>query len=292
MFDTIEAYAKWSRVAKHAEQTVDRRVRLLRHADKRLPYGLYRAIPAELIDYLDSSEWSAWTHSTYDTYLRGYFRWAVEEAELPEDPMFHVPRPPEGDRLPNPCTDAELVHLLTRAPEKPWRLAFLLAAYNGLRVSEAARLCREHITEEHIRVIRGKGRGGGKDSVIDTHPIIWEAVKDLPRGTRDAPGYVVRDPDGEPVTGYQLINRGYYLYRSLGLPEMRFHRLRHWHATTLLREGADLETVRQCMRHENISSTARYTLIDSRRRRAAVHRLPLVVSGPAVIRPGDATEAA
>lgn len=272
MTDHIAAYSQWIRVGGLARSTVTGRERLLRHADKHLPHGLIEATADELADYFDNDRWSTWTSYTYDGYMRGFYGWAVKVDHITENPMSLLMRPPEGERLPNPCTNEELLHLLTRAPEKPWRLAFLLAAYAGLRVSEAARLRRQEITEEHIRVRQGKGKGGGKDAVIDTHPIIWEVVKDLPNGP------VVRDPDGQEVTGYQLINRGYYLYRSLGLPEMRFHRLRHWHATSLLEHGADLETVRQCMRHASIVSTAGYALISSERRRAAVHRLTPVVA--------------
>lgn len=286
MANLIDHYTQWLRVGGRSKTTIDSRERLLLHADKHLSHGVFRAIPDELADYLDQSSWSSWTLYTYDGYLRGYYDYLVKMHHLDESPMGYLLRPPEGNRLPNPCTDEEFAYLLTHAPEKPWRLAFLLAGYAGLRISELARLQRNHITEEQIRVFKGKGN---KDAVIPTHPLIWEAVKDLPMGTRTTPGNVVRDPDGQPVTGYQLMNRGWYLYRSLNLPEMRMHRLRHWHATSLLRAGADLPTVQQCMRHASINSTVGYTLIDSERRQAAVHRLRAVVPGPAVTRPGDTT---
>jgi len=283
MSDLIPPHLTWLRAGGRSTATIDARQRLLWHADDHLPYGLDDAYADEIAAYEANDDWAPWTLHTYDSHLRGFFGWGVETGHLPDDPMRHLIRPDEGDRLPDPCTDAELARLLELAPAKPWRLVWLLAAYQGLRVSELARLRRQDITPERIRVRRGKGR---KDAYIDTHPIVWAAVKDLPMGE------VVRDPDGSTVTGYQLTNRGWYLFRKLGLPEMRIHRLRHWHATSLLAGGADLETVRQCMRHASITSTVGYTLIASNVRRAAVHALPIVQLEPACNRLEPTAEAA
>lgn len=284
MSDLIPRHETWLRAGGRSEATINRRVRLLWHANATLPHGLDDAHPRELAEYLDDPTWSDWTRYTYDAHLRNYYSWAVDIGEHTTDPMAKLLRPPEGERLPEPCTDEELMRLLAEAPEKPWRLVILLCAYAGLRVSEAAELRRQDITAERFRIRCGKGR---KAAYIETHPIIWAAVKDLPAGQ------VVRDRDGSPVTGYQLTNRGYYLFRKLGMPEMRIHRLRHWHASSLLAGGANLVTVQQCMRHASITSTVGYTLIQSATRRAAVHSLPLPVAPePVTTRLGHTTEAA
>jgi integrase len=286
MSDLIPLHIKWLRAGGRSESTIAARERLLWHADDFLPYGLDQAHPDEIADYEADPSWEPWTRFTYDSHLRGYYGWGVEFGHLINNPMAHLIRPAEGERLPDPCTDAELARILAEAPERPWRLVALLAAYEGLRVSECARLERRDITQERLRVRRGKGR---KDGSLETHPAVWEAVKDLPLGP------VVRDKRGQPVTGPQLTRWAWDLFRKLGMPTMRLHRLRHWHATSLLAGGADLETVRQCMRHSSITSTVGYTLIASKAKRAAVHNLPLVSPvepEPAVTRLGPATEAA
>jgi integrase len=275
MSQLIDPHLKWLKAGGRSEKTLENREQALWQAEEQLPYGLDEATTDDVADYLGNGTWSTWTRHTYETHLRRFYDWMYDTHERDDHPMWGLLRTPEGDRLPNPCTDEELAHLLEHAPRK-WRLVFLLAAYAGLRAAEIGNLERDNITIERIRVERGKG---GKDAYIDTHPIIWEAVRDLPAGK------VVRDPDGSPVTGYQLTNRGWYLYRRLGMPDMHLHRLRHWHATSLLAAGADLETVRQCMRHASIVSTVGYTLIASKARREAVHRLPAVGHGPADNRP-------
>lgn len=283
MSDLIPLHTKWLRAGGRSENTILARERLLWHADEWLPFGLDQAHPDEIAEYEADPSWEPWTLHTYDGHLRGYYGWAVEFGHLTSNPMEHLIRPREGDRLPDPCTDAELARILTEAPEHPWRLVGLLAAYEGLRVSECAQLERRDITQDRLRVRRGKGR---KDGYLETHPMVWDAVRDLP------PGPVVRDARGQPVTGYQLSRRAWDLFRKLGMPGMRLHKLRHWHATSLLAAGADLETVRQCMRHASITSTVGYTLIQSEKKRAAVHRLPVMGHEPATIRLAPTTEAA
>ena len=262
----VPLHVQWLKAGGRAETTLHGRERLLRHANDHLPYGVDDANSDELAAYLAYDGWSTWTRHTYDTHLRRFFDWAYDHQYRDDNPMWDLLRTPEGDRLPDPCTSDELVHMLTSAP-RWWQTVFLLAAYAGLRASEIGALLRQDVTEVRIRVRNGKG---GKDAYVDTHPLIWEAVKDLPKGR------VVRDATGEPVTGYQLTNRGWEMFRRIGQPTMHLHRLRHWYATALLEAGADLETVRQCMRHSSITSTVNYTLIASAARRVAVHRLPAV----------------
>jgi site-specific recombinase XerD len=51
------------------------------------------------------------------------------------------------------------------------------------------------------------------------------------------------------------------------------HSLRHWYATTLLDDGADLRTVQELLRHTSIQTTQCYTKVPDERRVAAVSRL-------------------
>lgn len=277
--DLIPRHLIWLRAGGRSDQTIHDRGRLLNHADHHLPNGLDRAHTEEIQVYQADLRWSDWTRFTYDNHLRGYYVWGVNAGHYSMDPTAAIPRPMEGDRLPDPITDAELADLFARAPAH-WHLVFALCAYAGLRVSEAARLLRLDITADLIRVRAGKGR---KDAYVDTHPLVWTMVRNLP--ARDADGRalcVVRDQYGRPCTGYQLTNRAWHLFhRILDTPDVHLHRLRHWHATTLLAGGADLETVRQCMRHARITSTVGYTLIAPRKRRAALMSLPVVAGAPA-----------
>lgn len=51
------------------------------------------------------------------------------------------------------------------------------------------------------------------------------------------------------------------------------HSLRHWFGTALVEAGVDLRAVQTLMRHENLTSTAIYTLVSERRRAEGIERL-------------------
>ena len=256
-----------------ASATIAARIRFLWWADTALPFGVENASPQEITQLWGQQQWKPWSRSTNWSHLHEFYRWATggDDPYLTMDPMANLPRPRGGQCVPRPVTDEELDIALRRSPDRPWRAAVMLAAYAGLRASEAANINRSHITEQHLRVIGGKG---GKDAVIPTHPLLWAYVKDLP------PGPVVLAPSGRPMAPHRLISYQCHHWRKLGLPEVTMHRFRHWYGTALLRAGADLRTVQELMRHTSILTTQIYTLVTSPQRTAALLRLP-VLGGPA-----------
>jgi integrase/recombinase XerC len=66
------------------------------------------------------------------------------------------------------------------------------------------------------------------------------------------------------------------------MPGVHLHRFRHWFATTLLRNGADLRTVQELMGHSSILTTQGYTQVVSETRERAIRSLPPIMqTGPA-----------
>jgi integrase/recombinase XerD len=51
------------------------------------------------------------------------------------------------------------------------------------------------------------------------------------------------------------------------------HRLRHWHGSKLVANGADLRTVQTLMRHANLNTTAIYVQVSDPKRVEAIDRL-------------------
>ncbi len=267
MSDLIAKHLRDLRAGGFARSTIESRRRLLHHADRNLPYGLDEADRDDLAEYLSNDDWSDWTRHTYDAHLRGYYAWAVEVDELTINPMIGMRHPRNGECLPDPVTDDELAYALDHSPAQPWRMATILAAYAGLRGSEAARLRREDVTEDNIRVRYGKG---GRDALIETAPLLWEYVRDAP------PGHLVRTAAGAVISGYHLIAYQRHHWRAIGMPEVHLHRFRHWYATALLKAGNDLRVVQELMRHKSIVSTQGYTQVVSAQRDRAIRSLPRI----------------
>lgn len=265
MTDLIERHLLWL-TTNAREATVNKRARLLRHADGRLPWGIDQADETELLQYL--SGWTGWSRYTYDSHLRGFYRWGVRHGHLTLDPMADIPKPPHGDVLPHPCEDHELAIALT-APA-PYGRAMLLAARAGLRCGEIARARRRDLSRGRLRVL-GKG---GRIRNIPLDEAVLAAVADEPDwllGMEVSPGW---------LTKHQR-----KVWRRLGLPEsFRLHAARHWFATRLLESGATLREVQTALGHASPVTTAGYTQVTDSRLAAAVGRLPRVTAEPASIR--------
>jgi integrase/recombinase XerD len=281
MTPLIEDYAQRLRAAGRSRYTINIRCRVLRRIHTLLPHGLDGASGDEITAVLATCQTRA-TGATYDGHLRGYYSTMVAAGHLAYDPMTAVKRPKPGDRTPNPVTDAELVIALDRSPDQPWRLATMLGAYQGMRCGEITRVDREDFTAERVRV-DGKG---GKIRYVPTHPLVWEHVSPLPTGP------VIRGVLGGRVTPEHLTASQSCHWRSIGLPNVHLHRLRHWFGTTLVDQGVGIEVVCELMGHASVATTQGYVRVAQRHRAAAILHLPIMTPEPGSSRLGRATEAA
>lgn len=251
-----------------SERTVTDRGIVLRRLDQDLPMGLEEAVIEEIEAWLAQFRCNQ-TKATYYGHITGFYAWACggDDPYLSFNPAASLRRPRVGAGVPSPVSDDELADVLTRA-DNPFRTWLLLAAYAGLRPLEIARLDRRDVTEETITIRSGKG---GKNALLPTHPLIWAAVRDLP------PGRIVRNSGGNPVrANYISATLGEYLRRRLHVFGVGCRRLRHWYATTTLRNTHDLRIVQEVMRHSSPATTAIYTQITDGQRRSAVRSLPVL----------------
>jgi len=205
--------------------------------------------------------------------VRGFFRHldrrglvsngAVEAVRSPRLPRT-VPRPLSTDQT----TD---VLALADDPDLPrWvaarDLALLMLLYGcGLRIGEALGL--------DISTVKGAGDSlritgkGNKERVVPMLPRVRQAI--------DA--YLALRPDGAPAAAPLFVGvqggrlnpgvaqkrfRELRLYAGLA-DEATPHALRHSFATHLLGSGADLRTIQELLGHSSLSTTQRYTEVDS-----------------------------
>ena len=264
----IDAHVAHMRAQGLSERTVLAREQILRRLHDDLPLGLAYAATTELEEWLGRAGWSKSTRATYAMHIRQFYDWASGRALL-GDPAADMARPRPPKCLPNPVTDQELALALAKSHE-PWRLAITFAAYEGLRVSEIARLDRQDVTEESIR-LRGKG---DNPEIIDTHPAVWEEVKDRP------PGPLIVDKYGRRVHGHWMSAHARHHFDAIGMPQVHMHRFRHWFATSLMEGGANLRTVQEAMRHNSVTSTQIYTKVRNGQRRLAIRSLPTPTEHP------------
>lgn len=290
MTDLIDRHLQWlARGDLHhkprAPRTVKERETNLRHIDRDLPDGLRKASANEIADWLapyasDDGGWYGWTLTAYDSALRVFYRWAVGTGEIGFDPMVYLGRPGPGGRDPHPCEDHELATALT-APQWPWRRAVMLAAYAGLRCTELCTVTTDDVRGGRLHVL-GKGRKYRTVPISDT---LATELADTP------PGPLLVGARGRPIAGHVLSAMQRPVWAALGLPGwFSLHSLRHWFATSLVEQGADLRTVQVLMGHSSLATTQGYLRVTDVRASHAVTLLPRVTE-PVSTRLGDPTAA-
>ncbi|HIJ62554.1 MAG TPA: tyrosine recombinase XerC [Rhodospirillaceae bacterium] len=206
--------------------------------------------------------------------LRSFFR-HLDRRGLVHNPALTAVRSPRAPRsLPKPLAADEALETLAAAAEaqsQPWMAARDVALFTllygcGLRLGEALALTRRQAPRDAAMTITGKGR---KQRLVPLLPAVVEAVADYLgqcpyAGDGDAPLFVgARGKRLNPGVVQRQMRR---LRLLLGLPETATpHALRHSFATHLLAGGGDLRTIQELLGHASLSTTQRYTEVDSAR---------------------------
>eukprot|EP01031_Cornospumella_fuschlensis_P022026 gene22026-26984_t len=218
------------------------------------------------------------------TVFKRYFRWALRERLMLQDPTLRLLAAKQALRVPKTLGEAQ-VDALLRAPDAATDLglrdrAMLELMYaSGLRVSELVGLKTLHVSlNEGVLRIMGKG---SKERLV---PFGEEARECLQRymgrarpallGGRQTEDLFITTSGPKPGTGmsrimfWSLVKR-YAIEAGITSP-LSPHTLRHAFATHLLNHGADLRAVQMLLGHADISTTTIYTHV-ARERLKTLH---------------------
>ncbi len=204
--------------------------------------------------------------------LRGFFRF-LERNGLAANAAIGALRTPKVARsVPRalaPDEAREVLGKVETVSDDPWigkrdTALFTLLYGCGLRIGEALGLNRGDLPKGDTMVITGKG---DKQRVVPVLAVVREAVGDYlahcPHQVgRDGPLFLgARGGRLNPGVVQRQMRR---LRISLGLPETATpHALRHSFATHLLAGGGDLRTIQELLGHASLSTTQRYTDVDT-----------------------------
>ena len=265
----IAEWALWQRSGRRAKRTVHERCRVINQFITETGVDPLLSSPMDIAGWMaDHDEWSQSTAATYYSYVMSWHKWLVMMDYRGDNPMHKLQTPRRPERSPRPVADMDLAKLLKLRMHHRTRVMILLHCLAGLRVSEIARVRGEDIDYSAGRIqVLGKG---SKHAWVPLHPILIEVAETMPRhghwfpGNSRRPGQPIRSKSVSDIIGNAMRRAG-----IVGTP----HALRHWYATTLLEDGADLRTVQELMRHSSIQTTQVYTQVPDARRRDAVARL-------------------
>jgi len=242
-------------------------------------------------------EWVAWlrgrrvTHGGINVYWRGLKsllgRIAVAQGAVNPLSFVRTPRaaPPEPRCLPRAA--AETVVLFVRNYRWLSRFAarrnlamigtMLLA---GLRRSEVVRLNMEDVSLDGgtIRVVRAKGRDGGKDRVAYASPQLCDMLADYlaerRRARRASPALFTMARRDERICD-GTIRRLFTTISSRSGVRVSPHMLRHTYATLLRQAGVPDRLSMDLLGHASLTMLQRYSHVESGEHRAAADRLLL-----------------
>jgi integrase len=179
---------------------------------------------------------------------------------------------------------------------------YLMAMHTGMRLGELLALRWRDVTGDQINVNATLVRIGGQTHraspksaagvrTIAMSPTLREAVarhrpmqaeRLLKIGVRiDDDSLVFTDRWGNPQNGFHITERDFKpLLRRLGLPEVRFHDLRHAFASLMLSQGTRVDLVSRMLGHAKPATTLNiYAHLLPGDQEEAIRRLELVLGG-------------
>ena len=236
----------------------------------------------ELLDYLaqrHSEGLSSRSSARFLSSLRAFFRDALDNELVQQDPTAKVRRPILGRPLPEALSEEE-VNLLIQSPdpnsgpiELRDRVMLEVLYATGLRVSELVGL---QLTSVNIRqgIVRVLGKGSSERLVpIGEDALTWlERYIDNGRSTllkRRLSDVLFLSNRGQMMTRQTFWHavKKYSMRAGIRRP-ISPHTLRHAFATHLLNHGADLRAVQMMLGHADLSTTQIYTHVAKERLKA------------------------
>ncbi|HSI47984.1 MAG TPA: site-specific tyrosine recombinase XerD [Ideonella sp.] len=212
--------------------------------------------------------------------FRRFYRWALRERYVTEDPTLKLLAARQAMRLPKTLSEVQ-VEALLRAPDVATPLGLRdrcmleLMYASGLRVSELVSLPSLHVSlSDGVLRVSGKGQ---KERLV---PFGEEAERWLRLYLSDGRPQILQGQAsdalfvtarGGPMTRqmfWTLVKR-HAAQADIRVP-LSPHTLRHAFATHLLNHGADLRVVQMLLGHADISTTTIYTHV-ARERLKSLH---------------------
>ncbi len=202
--------------------------------------------------------------------VRSFFK-KLEKDKLLHNPYIKSVRSPKKPtRLPRALSVQESRQLMAAADvPQNWTDARDLAVFTllygcGLRIAEALSLNFDQKPDGDVLMVMGKGN---KERLVPVLPIVRSAIEAYVTQCPfafEAQGPLFLGKQGRRLGARHIQLRTQTLRRQLGLAEdVTPHVLRHSFATHLLENGGDLRTIQELLGHASLSSTQRYTDLET-----------------------------
>ena len=224
------------------------------------------------LSYLRNKDISSTSIARIISSLKSFFNYLLNTNLIESTVVQSLRTPKQKKSLPRPISSELAIETIKHAQDmekEKWigmrNKSILMLLYGcGLRISEALNLNFEDINENDYLIIKGKGN---KERMV---PLMDYVKNDIENYIHECPKNFMKD---DPLFVGKRLDRlspriiQYVLEKirhNLSLPETATpHALRHSFATHLLDSGGDLRTIQELLGHSSLSTTQKYTKVET-----------------------------
>ena len=224
------------------------------------------------LSYLRNKDISSTSIARIISSLKSFFNYLLNTNLIESTVVQSLRTPKQKKSLPRPISSELAIETIKHAQDmekEKWigmrNKSILMLLYGcGLRISEALNLNFEDINENDYLIIKGKGN---KERMV---PLMDYVKNDIENYIHECPKNFMKD---DPLFVGKRLDRlspriiQYVLEKirhNLSLPETATpHALRHSFATHLLDSGGDLRTIQELLGHSSLSTTQKYTNVET-----------------------------
>lgn len=178
--------------------------------------------------------------------IRGFYNWMMINYSLEVNPAKYLESPKKDKTIPHTINAIDITRAVEAEKDNDVKLAIMMMASMGLRVSETRNLKYEDINFRTAQtIVMGKGR---KERCIYFPSYIIEMLK------------ATGKKEGAIFEGWEDREFRYAIYaafKRIGVNASP-HQLRHSFATRAINEGMRLDVLREILGHTSIATTQIY----------------------------------
>jgi integrase len=204
-------------------------------------------------------------HAILHKALNQALRWGLVVRNVTD--LVDVPSP--SRKTPTVWNVSQVQRFLSAVSGHRWYPVYVVAVYCGLRKGEILGLHREDIDLERevlrvrhqVTYVRGKGSVISEPKTdrarrqVTLPPFALNVLSDHVNTLNENQSLLFTTSTAKPVSGRNVVRHFKSVIEQEGLPNIRFHDLRHTHATILLASGVHPKVVQERLGHSQISLT-------------------------------------
>lgn len=282
---TLSDYATHQRAANLSEKTIRNRAELFATVARVTRRGPDAVTHEDLLKVLGrphprtGERLAPGTMQSERSYMQNFFRWTKKTKRRKDNPARELPKVKVPRRKPRPLRLDQIEAMMGTGIYARTRDIILIGALSGLRMGEIVK-----IRGEDIDVVGGtirSTRKGNLDHLLPLHPELTKLTSRYPTRGWWFPSL---SPNREfPNGGGHILmksasDRVSKSIRAAGITDRRItgHSLRHYLATTLLRDGVSIRVVQEILGHASLATTQLYADVTDEDMAEGITHAPLI----------------